>query len=190
MSKLTVVVAVNKNWVIGKNNSLPWKLGSDMQMFKSVTMNENVIMGKNTYLSLPESGLPGRNMYVFSKTLGPNPEKYNLLKTFKAVDSVENPYIVGGSLMYDRYIPKCDELYITRVECDEYNGVRINPVNFERFHLVAEYPILNDEKGKNSHRHVMQHWVSKRYFSKNRMDESQIISPELSIWNDMEEGAI
>lgn len=188
---LTVVVAANKNWLIGKNGSLPWKLKSDLNMFKSITMYENVVMGKNTYLSLPESGLPGRKIHVMSKTLPKVPEKYQLVKTYKAISMMENPFIVGGVEMYNRYIPQCDVLYITRVECDEYNGKTINPVDFDRFHLIAEYPILNEKyKDVNSHRHVLQHWVSKKHFIRERMDDSIIISPELSIWNEMVDGYI
>lgn len=188
---LTVVLAANKNYMIGKNGVLPWKLKSDLEMFRSITMHENVVMGKNTWLSLPSSGLPGRNIHVFSKTLNEDATKFSLIKTFKAISMIDNPFIVGGAKLYDRYIPQCDELYITRVECDEYNGLKINPIDFSRFHLVAEYPILNEKfKDLNSHRHVLQKWVSKRHFDKMMMDESLIISPELSIWNEMVEGYI
>lgn len=181
---LTVVLAANKNWLIGKNQKLPWRLKADLNSFKAITIHENVVMGKNTYNSLPKNGLPGRDMYVFSKTIERDDSKFTKLTKFTELESIKNPYIVGGAELYNRYIPKCDVLYITRVDCDEYNGTRINPIDFSRFYLVAEYPFLELRPENNSHRFVIQKWVSKRHFKKLNINKSEIITNELSIWED------
>ena len=69
MSKLTLVVAVARNRVIGLNNALPWHLPNDLQFFKRTTIGKPIIMGRKTYESIGRP-LPGRLNIVISR----NPE--------------------------------------------------------------------------------------------------------------------
>ena len=65
--KLTLVVAVAKNGVIGREGALPWRLSSDMKRFKAATMGKPVLMGRKTWDSLPRKPLPGRQNLVLTR---------------------------------------------------------------------------------------------------------------------------
>ncbi len=67
--KLTLVVAVAKNGVIGRGGALPWRLSSDMKRFKSATMGKPVLMGGKTRESLPKKPLPSRFESAFRRVL-------------------------------------------------------------------------------------------------------------------------
>ena len=62
--KLTLVVAIAKNGVIGRDGNLPWRLSSDMKRFKAVTMGKPVLMGRKTWDSLPRKPLPGLGLSI------------------------------------------------------------------------------------------------------------------------------
>ncbi|MGD9815411.1 MAG: dihydrofolate reductase [Hyphomonadaceae bacterium] len=68
--KLTLVVAVARNGVIGRNGALPWRLSSDMKRFKAVTMGKPVLMGRKTWESLPRKPLPGRQNLILTRDAG------------------------------------------------------------------------------------------------------------------------
>lgn len=61
---IELVVAHDKNYVIGRNGKLPWHLPEDLKRFKALTEGHAVVMGRNTYESLPENGLPHRQIYM------------------------------------------------------------------------------------------------------------------------------
>ena len=65
--KLTLVVAVAKNGVIGRDGALPWRLSSDMKRFKAATMGKPVLMGRKTWDSLPRKPLPGRQNLILTR---------------------------------------------------------------------------------------------------------------------------
>lgn len=66
--KITAILAMTNDGIIGKNNSLPWDIPEDLKRFKELTTNQIVIMGRNTFFSLPEKfrPLPNRRNIVFS----------------------------------------------------------------------------------------------------------------------------
>ena len=65
--KLTLVVAVAKNGIIGRDGVLPWRLSSDMKRFKAATMGKPVLMGRKTWDSLPKKPLPGRQNLILTR---------------------------------------------------------------------------------------------------------------------------
>ncbi|MEJ0060669.1 MAG: dihydrofolate reductase [Terricaulis sp.] len=69
MPFLTLVAAVAKNGVIGRDGALPWRLSSDMKRFKAATMGKPVLMGRKTWDSLPRKPLPGRPILCCRATL-------------------------------------------------------------------------------------------------------------------------
>ena len=61
-----MIAAIGKNRELGKDNKLLWRVPNDMKFFKRTTMGHKVIMGMNTYKSLPPTGLPGRELIVLT----------------------------------------------------------------------------------------------------------------------------
>jgi dihydrofolate reductase len=64
MTEIIIIAAIAKNNVIGKDNKIPWYIKEDFLHFKKLTTNHPIIMGKNTFLSLPKKPLPKRTNIV------------------------------------------------------------------------------------------------------------------------------
>lgn len=117
MSKVYIVVAVSQNGVIGNDGKLPWHIPEDLKFFKNLTTGKNVVMGRKTYESIG-GPLPNRNNYVLSSN---NIEGVKVLRTVEEALELNEIYVIGGSQIYEAFIPYCDIMYVTRV-MGEYNG--------------------------------------------------------------------
>ena len=100
---ISLIVACSENNVIGKNNSLLWKIRDDMKLFKSHTTNKTVIMGRKTFESLGNKALPNRQNIVVS-TQNLKIEDQNVILTDSiesAIALAENDiFIIGGGEIY------------------------------------------------------------------------------------------
>lgn len=125
--KITFVVAVSDNGVIGVDNQLPWHLPDDLKFFKQNTLGKPVIMGKNTFLSM-EKALPRRINIVLSRSLEIAPEGTLLFPDMeKALDFLKmeeqsEACIIGGGEIFQAYRHLADELLLTRVQTNIANG--------------------------------------------------------------------
>lgn len=116
---ISIIAAVGKNNEIGKNNDLIWHIKEDLQNFKNLTMNKYIVMGANTYASLPKR-LEGRKYIVLSKRL----EKIENGLVFNNFEDLlefinnqnEEIMIIGGSSIYKLFIPYADILYLTEID--------------------------------------------------------------------------
>ena len=122
------IVAVDKNWGIGKNNGLLFDIKADMRHFVEHTRGKVVVMGSNTLRSLP-GGMPLKNRVNI--VLDPEgSEKDASAKGYTLVRSPEEllraaanypkdeVYVIGGGMMYRTLLPYCDEAIVTKVRAD------------------------------------------------------------------------
>lgn len=116
---LSIVVAIASNGAIGKSNDLLWHLPGDLKRFKEITSGHTVIMGRNTFYSLPKGPLPNRRNIIVSSTMQPV-EGVEVFSTIEAaLQAVENDgevFVIGGAQLYKSLLPYCHKLYLTRVE--------------------------------------------------------------------------
>lgn len=124
MKNINAIVAVDAAWGIGKDNDMPWpKLTSDLKRFKELTNNSVVVMGKNTWLSLPKKPLPNRENIVISKSLDDdyaiklsgNPE--TIINTIKNKTD-KDIWIMGGKQIYEQFLDYCNKIYVTKIKGD------------------------------------------------------------------------
>lgn len=120
--KINLIVAVNRTNGIGFENKIPWHLPEDLAYFKSVTMGFPVIMGRNTFDSLPAPLRGRKNIVVTSNPFIPNnPELVVVTGSYeealaKAKEfTSEKVFIIGGISAYQAFWNVADELYLTRV---------------------------------------------------------------------------
>ena len=117
---LSIIVAFNKNRVIGRNNTLPWRLREDLKRFKQLTMGKVVIMGANTFKSLNYKALPGRTNIVLSVNLKqedhPDVTIYTNLLDALVHHSLDEVFIIGGYKLYLESLHLVSKLYITEVD--------------------------------------------------------------------------
>lgn len=128
--KLYGIVAFCRKRGIGKNNSIPWNITEDLKNFKRLTENNIIIMGHNTYNSIPEHIRPlkNRTTIVLTKgkeeTVGDNLYFRNNLDCVESFDSSQKLFIVGGEDLYNCYISDFDAIYVTFIDndydCDKF----------------------------------------------------------------------
>ncbi len=134
---VALVFARARNGVIGKDGGLPWRLKSDLALFKAVTLFKPVIMGRKTWDSLPRAPLPGRLNIVLSRDGSFEPDQALVCETFndaldiareQAVDDgAEEVCVIGGAAIFEAAWPKAKRLYITEVQADVEGDVSFPP---------------------------------------------------------------
>lgn len=116
---ISIIVAVASDNAIGKGNNLLWHLSEDLKRFKSITKGHSIIMGRNTFYSLPNGALPLRRNIVVSRTISSieGVECYDSLSAaLDAARGEEEVFVIGGGQLYAATLPLADRLYFTRVE--------------------------------------------------------------------------
>lgn len=108
---------------IGKKNRLPWKLPSDLQHFKRMTMDQVVVMGYTTFESLPGI-LPQREHWVLSTKERTVPEGVLLFASIADLlaeahkRGLAELWVIGGANVYEQFLPLADELFLTQVDTE------------------------------------------------------------------------
>ena len=147
--KISIVVAMAKNRAIGKNGQLLWHISNDLKHFKKVTTGKCVIMGHNTYVSLPgQKALPNRRNVIISDRLDAAPDGFELATSIqKALQLVENEsevFIMGGGMIYEQFLEMATTLYLTRVDKDFEADTYFPIVNFDEWERIELDVIDND----------------------------------------------
>jgi dihydrofolate reductase len=121
MKKLILIAAIGKNRELGYNNNLIWHFKADLANFKDTTMNHYILMGKNTYNSLPKK-LLGRKYLILSSSL-PESREYMLFRSMdeflRFYDTLdEDVYVIGGASLYSSIINIADEMILTEINAN------------------------------------------------------------------------
>jgi dihydrofolate reductase len=134
-----MVVAVADNHVIGQADSLPWKLSSDLQRFKRLTMGHALLMGRRTYESIGRL-LPGRTTIILSRQSNYSVPGAlvapNLDEALKCLPTGVTPFVVGGAEIYRSAWPRVGVLHVTRVRAQVPGDTRLDPLLLDAFHRV------------------------------------------------------
>jgi len=154
----SIIAGVDDKLGIGKNNGLPWRLSADLKNFALITIgkgNNAVIMGRNTWISLPEKFRPLRNRLnaVLSPEAMDLPSGVLRFASFdEALDdlskrNLDEVFVIGGARPFAEGLkrPECNKLYLTKVQGDFHCDTFFSPLP-ERFHLVSEGP-MQEENG-------------------------------------------
>lgn len=123
--RVTIIVAVSENGVIGRDLDMPWKLSTDLKRFKAMTMGKPLIMGRKTFLSVGERPLPGRPHIIVSRNANYQPEGVDVVSSLEealklAKDTaaelgVDEVFVAGGGEIYRQAMPFADQLSVTHV---------------------------------------------------------------------------
>lgn len=140
MKQISIIVAVAEDWAIGKDNDLLWHIPNDFKWFKQHTTGNPVIMGKNTWLSLPKRPLPNRRNIIISDnaadcfadclTVG------SIEAAIEAMDSAKENFIIGGASVYRQFLPIAQTLYLTRVHKTYDADVYFPEVYFDQWEAI------------------------------------------------------
>ncbi len=130
MNKITIIAAMDKNNGIGYKGKLPWKSLEDLEFFKTVTTGHTVIMGRNTWDSLPSAvqPLPNReNIVVTSQPLKGAKRADSLSQAIALADPNAQIFIIGGAQLYKEALNIADHMLLTLVEGDYQTDVQFPP---------------------------------------------------------------
>lgn len=126
--KISLIVARGRNGVIGRDGDMPWRLSSDLKLFKALTMGKPIIMGRKTWDSLPRRPLPGRSNIVVTRqadflaeggqVAGDLDTAFDLAIGQARIDSVDEVFVIGGAQIYAAALARADRLYLTEVDAD------------------------------------------------------------------------
>lgn len=137
--QLNAILAIDKEYGIGKNDTIPWRIPNDMKFFYKTTVNNVVIMGRKTYFSIAESYRPLKNRVNIVLTRNPELPEYKEIEAkypnvrfvstidFNELDQISKAefpflkerwdyFVIGGAFIYELFTGKYDNIYLTRVD--------------------------------------------------------------------------
>lgn len=127
MTRISLVAAVAENGVIGRAGTMPWHLPADLVHFRRVTLGKSVVMGRHTYEAIGRP-LPGRRNIVVTR----NPDWFR--KGVTRVEGIEaalaacageaEVMVIGGGEIYQAFLPRAQQIYLTRVQARPRGDVR------------------------------------------------------------------
>ena len=150
-------IARARNGVIGRDGDLPWRLKSDLALFKQTTLFKPVIMGRKTWDSLPKKPLPGRLNVVLSRDGSFEPqgalvcetldEALHIAREHAADDGAEEVCVIGGAAVFAEALPRAKRLYLTEVDADVEGDVHLPKIDESQWREVRReaYPAGPDD---------------------------------------------
>ncbi len=129
---VSVIAAVGKDGVIGREGKLPWVLPADLKRFRAVTWGKPIIMGRKTHESLGRT-LPGRTNIVLTRQPDYRASGCLIARTpdealaLAESQGAEEAFVIGGSEVFEALMPQCKKIYLTIVE-GEFDGDTFFPI--------------------------------------------------------------
>ncbi len=147
---ISLVAAMAKNRVIGKDNQMPWHLTADLKHFKSVTMSKPIVMGRKTFESIGRP-LPGRENVIISRNKDYAVDGcivvHSIEDALALLTDYEEIMIIGGGFLYSQIIEQADKLYLTFIDL-EVDGDTHFP-EFEHLNLIETCRVKHQKDEKN-----------------------------------------
>ena len=153
---INIIVAVDKNWAIGKDNKLMWSIPADMKYFRETTKGNIVIMGRKTLESFPQ-GQPLANRVNIVITKNPDYKVKGAVLVHSIEEAIEESkkyegevFVIGGESVYRAMLPYCDTALVTKIDhaydadtyfpnLDEDEGWRMTKISEEQTCFNLEY---------------------------------------------------
>ena len=134
---IAIIVAIARNFAIGKNNDLLFHLPDDLKRFKKITTGHAVIMGKRTLFSLPKGPLPNRRNIVITDVPGETFEGcetvYSVNEAIDAVSNEQLSFVIGGGMIYRQFYPLVGRLFLTIADKDYEADTYFPEINFDEW---------------------------------------------------------
>jgi dihydrofolate reductase len=157
--RISIIVAVAENGIIGRGGALPWRLSDDLRKFKQLTMGHTIIMGRRTWESIGRA-LPGRRTVVVSRNADFR-TNVDGIETTTSLDKAleiaeaagdEEAFIVGGAGLYRESLGRANRLYLTRVCASVEGDTSFPDVEWNNWQLVESEDHDANEKNEYAYR--------------------------------------
>ena len=147
--KLSLIVAMSRNGVIGHQGSIPWHLPAELQLFKRITMGHHLIMGRKTWDSIARL-LPGRTTVVVSRNPNFTVPGAIVTDSLRAAIAVcfydEELFVIGGAELFAEALPLADRLYLTVVDVEVAGDTKMPHVDMTEWTATETEAIAADER--------------------------------------------
>jgi len=161
LHNISIIVAIASNRAIGKDNRLLWHLSDDLKRFKKLTTGHTLIMGRNTFLSLPNGALPNRRHIVISDI----PEEsfegcemaHSIEEAIKLAGTSEECFVIGGGMVYKQFLPVAGKLYLTQVYASFEADTFFPEIDFSQWKALATEEV--DAGERNQYRHSYTEFI-------------------------------
>jgi dihydrofolate reductase len=159
--RVSVIVAVAENGVIGRGAELPWHLSNDLRRFKEITMGHTVIMGRRTWESIGRP-LPGRRMVVVSRQADYRVDAADVCVVSTVGDAAQiaeaagdaEAFVIGGAELYRAALPQANRVYLTRVHTHVTGDTFFPEISWNEWRLIESNICQADDK--NDHPHTFE----------------------------------
>ena len=166
---ISIIVAASTNMVIGRNNTLPWHIPSDLKRFKELTTGKRVIMGRKCWESIPEKfrPLPKRDNIIISRDntyvadggfVLSDLNQFIIEYSLSSINyGPKENFVIGGAEIYKQFFPIAKKLYLTEVWGDIDGDTYLEGFNVEEWTLINISEILEE----NGFKFIFKEYVKK-----------------------------
>lgn len=143
---ISMIVAKDKNGIIGKDNELIWHIPEDLKHFKNKTLGKVIVMGRKTYESIGRS-LPGRDNVVLTRDKEFRADGVDVVNSVDEVLTLLNTndevVVIGGDSVYKQFMKHADTLYVTEIDY-KFEGDTFFP------EITEEWELVSSDEGEQS----------------------------------------
>lgn len=152
---ISIIVAIAENNAIGRDNRLLWHISDDLKRFKKLTTGHTLIMGRNTFLSLPSGVLPNRRHIVITDVPGETFEGCEMARSIdeaiRLAGDLDECFVIGGGMVYAQFLPLAGRLYLTRVHHSFEADTFFPEIDFSQWKPVHREHVPAGEKNQYAH---------------------------------------
>ena len=149
--QLSIIVAMDRNRVIGRDDVLPWHISSDLKNFKKITMGKPIIMGRKTHESIGRP-LPGRENIILTRDKNYQAEGCTVLHSLEEIfdhcEDVDEVMITGGSEIYKQSLEQASRLYLTEVHTEIEGDTFFPEFDWNQWNEISREDHKADEKNE------------------------------------------
>jgi dihydrofolate reductase len=157
-SRLSIIVAMAKNHVIGADNRIPWHLPAELKLFKDVTTGHHIVMGRRTWESIDRL-LPGRTTVIVTR----QPEyrvpgaviAHSLDEALAASAADDEVFVIGGAELFREALPRADRLHLTVVDAEPEGDTYMPEIDWNTWREAATRSSPADERNPLAFRYSL-----------------------------------
>jgi dihydrofolate reductase len=159
--RIAMIAGVAENGVIGSDQTIPWRVPSDMAFFKRMTMGKPIVMGRKQFETVGKP-LPGRTNIVITRQRGYQPEGVLVFhdvetaleqaRRIAQADGVDEIMIIGGGELYAQLMERADRLYITHIDLHPAGDVRFPAIAPEQWAVIDLPEVTPSPRDEASYR--------------------------------------
>jgi dihydrofolate reductase len=153
--RLSLIVAMARNRVIGANGAIPWHLPNELQLFKRVTMGHHIIMGRKTWESIGRL-LPGRTTVIVTRRPGYRVAGAivagSLEQALAACSADDEAFVIGGGELYRAALPAAQRLYLTIVDAEPDGDTLMPEFDASQWREVSAQRFEPDDRHRHGYR--------------------------------------